>query len=650
MKELEGKKRVVIEHISPQIGSGRFPVKRSIGEKLTISADVFGDGHDEVKAMLLCRPLNAEKWSEIPMTFLGNDHWETSFTPETTGKYEYTVLGWVDHFATWQKGLQKKFDAGQNVTVELMIGAELLEAAADRAAAEHKQELWHWGHVMREAKDIPALVAQAMSPEVTSLMNTYTDRDHATRYHKVLVVEVERKKALFSSWYEFFPRSTSPEPGRPGTFKDAERILPRVAQMGFDIVYLPPVHPIGRSFRKGRNNSVTSQPGEPGSPWAIGATEGGHKAVSPELGTMEDFVEFVRKANDLGIEIAIDLALQCAPDHPYVREHPQWFKWRPDGTVQYAENPPKKYQDVLPINFETDDWENLWRELKSIVDFWIDKGVTIFRVDNPHTKPFSFWEWLIREVRDVHPEIIFLSEAFTRPRIMERLAKIGFNQSYTYYTWRNTQYELIQYLTELTKTEQREYFRPNFWPNTPDILPEILQHGGEPAFITRVVMAATLSSNYGLYGPVYEFGINTPTAPGKEEYLDSEKYEAKYWDWNRDTKIRQVITRINQIRRENPALQTTWNIQFGETDNQQLLCYAKVDESGNNRMLMVVNLDPHHVQAGWIKVPIQFLGIGPGNAYYVHDLLSDNRYNWHHEWNYVELHPGNLPVHVFRVE
>ena len=650
MKELEGKKRVVIEHISPQIGSGRFPVKRSIGEKLTISADVFGDGHDEVKAILLCRPLNAEKWSEVPMTFLGNDHWETSFTPETTGKYEYTVLGWVDHFTTWQKGLQKKFDAGQNVTVELMIGAQLLEEAADRAAAEHKQQLWHWAHIMREGADVPALVAQAASPEMTAMMNTYTDRDHATRYHKVLVVEVERKKALFSSWYEFFPRSTSPDPSRPGTFKDAERILPRVAQMGFDIIYLPPIHPIGRSFRKGRNNSVTSQPGEPGSPWAIGATEGGHKAVSPDLGTLEDFVEFVRKANDLGIEIAIDLALQCAPDHPYVREHPQWFKWRPDGTVQYAENPPKQYQDVLPINFETDDWENLWRELKSIVDVWIDKGVTIFRVDNPHTKPFAFWEWLIREVRDVHPEIIFLSEAFTRPRIMERLAKIGFNQSYTYYTWRNTQYELIQYLTELTKTEQREYFRPNFWPNTPDILPEILQHGGEPAFITRVVMAATLSSNYGLYGPVYEFGINTPTAPGKEEYLDSEKYEAKYWDWNRDTKIRQVITRINQIRKENPALQTTWNIQFGETDNQQLLCYAKVDESGNNRMLMVVNLDPHHVQAGWIKVPIQFLGLGPGNAYNVHDLLSDNRYNWHHEWNYVELHPGNLPVHVFRVE
>jgi starch synthase (maltosyl-transferring) len=466
----------------------------------------------------------------------------------------------------------------------------------------------------------------------------------------VLVVEVERKKALFSSWYEFFPRSTAQEPGVHGTFKDSERILPRIARMGFDIVYLPPIHPIGRSFRKGRNNSVTSQPGEPGSPWAIGASEGGHKAINPDLGTMEDFVAFVRKANETGIEIAIDIALQCAPDHPYVKDHPQWFKWRPDGTVQYAENPPKKYQDVLPINFETDDWENLWHELKSIFDFWIGKGVTVFRVDNPHTKPFAFWEWLIREVREEHPEIIFLSEAFTRPRIMERLAKIGFNQSYTYFTWRNTQYELIKYLTELTKTEQREYFRPNFWPNTPDILPEILQNGGEPAFITRVVMAATLSSNYGLYGPVYEFGINTPTALGKEEYLDSEKYEVKLWDWNRETKVSRIITLINQIRKENPALQTTWNIQFGETDNQQLLCYAKVDESGTNRMLMVVNLDPHHVQAGWIKVPIQFLRILPGNAYVVNDLLSGNRYNWHHEWNYVELNPGNLPVHVFRVE
>ncbi len=650
MKDLEGRKRVVIEHVSPQIGSGRFPVKRAIGEKIIVSADVYGDGHDEVRAVLLYRPLKDQQWIETPMNFLGNDHWEAAFMPETPGMYEFTITGWVDHFLTWKKGLQKKYDAGQDVKVELMIGAQLMEDALSRASGEDAWRLQDWVEKFKDPQEALPLVTLALSPEVAGIMYIHGDRSQAGQYNRVLVVEVERKKALFSSWYEFFPRSTSREPGRHGTFKDSEQILPRVAEMGFDVVYLPPIHPIGRSFRKGRNNSVTSQPGEPGSPWAIGAAEGGHKAINPDLGTMEDFVAFVRHANELNIEIAIDLALQCAPDHPYVKDHPQWFKWRPDGTVQYAENPPKKYQDVLPINFETEDWQNLWVELKSIIDFWIDKGVTIFRVDNPHTKPFAFWEWAIREVRSVHPEIIFLSEAFTRPRIMERLAKIGFNQSYTYFTWRNTQFELIQYLTELTKTEVREYFRPNFWPNTPDILPEMLQHGGEPAFITRVVMAGTLSSNYGLYGPVYEFGINTPVAPGKEEYLDSEKYEIKHWDWDRQTKIRQVITRLNQIRQENPALQTTWNIQFGETDNQQLLCYAKVDESGDNRMLMVINLDPHHVQAGWIKVPIQFLRIPAGNAYVVNDLLSGNRYNWHHEWNYVELHPGNIPVHIFRVE
>jgi starch synthase (maltosyl-transferring) len=584
------------------------------------------------------------------MKFLGNDRWEAIFNLDAPGKYEYTVSGWVDHFLTWQKGLQKKFDAGQDLRVEFQIGAQMVEEAAERAPEAHRGPLHERAHFLRQPANMSAEVQQVMSTEFSQLMTTYGDRSESGTYKRTLVVDVERKKALFSSWYELFPRSTAQEWGKHGTFKDCERLIPQVVRMGFDVLYLPPIHPIGRAFRKGKNNNVTSQPGEPGSPWAIGAAEGGHKGINPELGTLEDFVSFVNTARESGLEIALDLALQCSQDHPYVKEHPDWFKWRPDGTVQYAENPPKKYQDVLPINFETQDWQNLWYELKSIVDYWIDKGVRIFRVDNPHTKPFNFWEWLIREVRNEHPDIIFLSEAFTRPRVMERLAKIGFTQSYTYYTWRNTAYEIKQYMTELTKTDMREYFRPNFWPNTPDILPYSLQQGGEPAFVSRLIMAATLSSNYGLYGPVYEFGINAPMAAGKEEYLDSEKYEIKLWDWNAETKIKDVMIRINRIRRENAALQTTWNIEFGDTDNEQLLCYAKMDDAKTNRLLMVVNLDPFHMQSGYIKVPLYYFGMNPGSSYVVHDLITGARYNWHHEWNYVELHPALMPAHVFRIE
>lgn len=650
MQESEGRKRAIIEHVTPQINCGQFPIKRVVGEKITVQADVFGDGHDAVQVSLKYRPLSGQEWQEIPMNFLGNDRWEASFSLDTPGKYEYTVSGWIDHFLTWQKGLQKKFDAGQDLRVEFMIGAQLIEEAAERTPEGQRNVLHERAHLLRQPSNISAEVQQVLSEEVSKLMTMYGDKSESGTYKRNLVVDIERKKALFSSWYELFPRSTAQEWGKHGTFKDCERLVPQIARMGFDVLYLPPIHPIGRAFRKGKNNNVASQPGEPGSPWAIGAAEGGHKGIHPELGTVEDFVSFVNTAKESGLEIALDLALQCSQDHPYVKEHPDWFKWRPDGTVQYAENPPKKYQDVLPINFETADWQNLWYELKSIVDYWIDKGVHIFRVDNPHTKPFNFWEWLIREVRNEHPQILFLSEAFTRPRVMERLAKIGFTQSYTYYTWRNTAYEIKQYMTELTKTDMREYFRPNFWPNTPDILPVSLQHGGEPAFISRLVMAATLSSNYGLYGPVYEFGINAPMAAGKEEYLDSEKYEIKLWDWNAETKIKDVMIRINRIRRENAALQTTWNIEFADTDNEQLLCYAKMDDTRTNRMLMVASMDPYHMQAGYVKVPLHYFGIAPGSSYIVHDLLTGARYNWHHEWNYIELHPTLMPVHVFRIE
>ncbi|MBF9254431.1 alpha-1,4-glucan--maltose-1-phosphate maltosyltransferase [Pontibacter sp. 172403-2] len=649
MEELEGTKRIVIEHVQPEINCGRYPAKRVVGEELVVTADVFGDGHDEVKAQVLYRHSKKKNWNEAPMRFLGNDRWQAAFTPDTMGRYEYTVQGWVDHFYTWQKGLKKKFEANQDITVELQIGAQLLEEAAATAKPGQQKRLRKWAEQLRSNNSPADAVTWATGQEVSDLMHACCERRNVTTYNKILPLDVERHKALFSTWYEFFPRSAAQEAGRHGTFKDCERLLPRIAEMGFDTIYLPPIHPIGRAFRKGKNNSATSEPGEPGSPWAIGAEEGGHKAILPELGTLDDFRNFVQQAREHGIEIALDFAIQCSPDHPYVKEHPQWFKWRPDGTVQYAENPPKKYQDVLPVNFETEDWQNLWQELKSILLHWINQGVFIFRVDNPHTKAFGFWEWVIAEIHRNYPQVIFLAEAFTRPRVMEQLAKIGFTQSYTYYTWRNTAAELKEYMQELTQTQLREYFRPNFWPNTPDILPYALQEGGEAAHITRVVMAATLSSNYGLYGPVYEFGINTPV-PGKEEYYDSEKYEVVHWDWGKLTKIREVITLINKIRKVNPALQTTWNIAFGETDNPQLLCYVKWSSDFKNKILVVVNLDPYNTQAGWVKVPLWQLRMPQDQQYQVHDLLSEHKYTWTSEWNFVELRPHEMPVHVFRIE
>lgn len=648
MIDFEGKQRVVIQNVNPELGCGQYPVKKVIGEKFKVAADVFADGHDVVKAILLHRQKGAENWKEIPMNFKENDHWEAVFTPDALGHQEYTVRGWVDHFATWQHALKKKFEADQDISVEFLIGAQLLEEASAKAEKKAAKTLKATAEEFKKGNG-PAAVMRALSEEVTALMQGHGDRSNATTYGTINAVDVERKKAQFSTWYEFFPRSAAEEPGKHGTFRDCERLLPRVAEMGFDVLYFPPIHPIGRNHRKGPNNAVTANPGDPGSPWAIGAEEGGHKSIHPELGSIEDFTRLVQKANEQGLEIALDLALQCAPDHPYVKKHPQWFKWRPDGTVQYAENPPKKYQDILPINFENDDWENLWQELKSIFDYWIDKGVTIFRVDNPHTKPFNFWHWLIRETRKEHPELIFLAEAFTRPRIMEQLGKVGFNQSYTYFTWRTNPAEMREYLEELTKTDRQHYYRPNFWPNTPDILPPHLTTGGEPAHIQRLILAGTLSSNYGIYGPVYEFGLTEP-AHGKEEYIDSEKYEVKHWDWDRETPIKEYFELLNRIRKENPALQQTNNIHFGETDNPQLLVYGKTTDDFQNQMIMVVNMDAHELQRGMVKVPMQELGLPYDRPYWVRDLISGAKYQWQSEWNYVELNPNVFPAHVFRVE
>jgi len=650
MKDFSGKKRVIIENITPQINAGQFPIKRIVGEQVCVEADVYSDGHDIVKALLLFKKSDVENWEEVPMEFMGNDCWSASFTPTEIGSYDYTVKGWVDHVGTWQHGLEKKHEAQLDLKLDLLIGAEFMKEAAEKSTEMKKEFNDHIVLFKSSSEDIKNIITKALHPSIADNYNKVMDSPNATVNDKIFKVQVENKKALFSTWYELFPRSTSDKPGKHGTFKDCERLLPRIQEMGFDIIYLPPIHPLGIQFRKGKNNSTTAQPNEPGSPWAIGSKEGGHKAIHPELGTLKDFTNFIEKAKTFDIDIAIDFALQCSPDHPYVKEHPQWFKWRPDGTVQYAENPPKKYQDVLPINFETEDWENLWNELKSILEYWIDKGVKIFRVDNPHTKPFIFWEWLIKEIKTNHPDTIFLAEAFTRPKIMQRLGKIGFTQSYTYFTWRSTPQELITYVTELAKTEMREYYRPNFWPNTPDILPPVLQTGGEPAHIIRVLLAGTLSSNYGLYGPVYEYGEATPIANGKEEYLDSEKYEIKLWDWEKQTKIRQIITQLNRIRKENAALQTTWNITFVETDNNQFLSYIKTDDSKTNKLLIVVSLDPTYPQSGWVKLPLGDLGINPEQPYHLQDLITENHYTWHHEWNYVELRPEKIPAHIFKIE
>ncbi len=660
--------RVVIENVHPQIEGGRYPIKRVEGDKVTVTADIFADGHDLVSAVVLHRRVGEAAWNESPMCELGNDRWMGSFEVPQMGRYEYTLQGWVDYFRTWRLALGKKVEAGQDVSVDLLIGAELVEQAAKRAEPHGgngraldglrlralAEELRRTARRAEQnggsaSANDPALVEEVFSEELAVLMDRHAERRSAATYEKLLPVVVDRRQALFSAWYEMFPRSCSPEPGRHGTFQDCELRLPYVAEMGFDVLYLPPIHPIGRVHRKGKNNAVEAGPEDVGSPWAIGSEEGGHKSVHPQLGSLEDFKHLVAKAREFGLEIALDLAFQCAPDHPYVKQHPEWFRHRPDGSIQYAENPPKKYEDIYPFDFECVQWRKLWEELKSIVVFWIKQGVRLFRVDNPHTKPFAFWEWLLAEIRRDYPDVLFLAEAFTRPRVMERLAKLGFTQSYTYFAWRNTKWELTQYLTELTQTELKEYYRPHFWPNTPDILTEYLQYGGRPAFIVRLVLAATLSAGYGIYGPAFELCENRPLAPGREEYLDAEKYEIKHWDITRPDSLKDLVGRVNRIRRENPALQTNHTLRFHTVENEQLIAYTKSTEDLTNVILVVVNLDPHHMQCGMVELPLESLAIDPHQPYQVHDLLADARYLWHGPRNYVELHPQTTPAHIFRI-
>ncbi len=665
-----GRRRVVVDRVLPEIDCGSFPVKRVEGDDVTVEADAFADGHDAVRIVLRYRRRNG-RWNETEMEALGNDRYRAAFRVAKPGRYEYTVCGWIDHFGTWQDGLAKKHAAGVETDVDLLIGADLVEAAAARAGgpraaasrgkaagaragadggsdAERLREITA---ALRNAKTLHAeRVRVATSAELTSLMDAYPDRSLQTDYPRTLQVKVDRERAAFSAWYEVFPRSTSPEPGKHGTFSDLANRLDYIAELGFDIVYLPPIHPIGHTKRKGRNNALEAGPHDPGSPWAIGSEEGGHTAIHPELGSVEDFKSLVKAAKGYGMEIALDIAFQCSPDHPWVSEHPEWFVLRPDGSVQFAENPPKKYEDIYPINFETEDWEALWQALKGVFEHWIEAGVRVFRVDNPHTKAYGFWEWLIDDLTERYPELIFLAEAFTRPRRMYGLAKLGFNQSYTYFTWRNDPSGLRDYLTELTTTEVAEYFRPNFWPNTPDILHEDLQLGGRPAFLARYALAATLSSNVGIYGPAFEKVEHTPREEDSEEYLHSEKYEIRYWELHETGDLTSFIAAVNRARLENPALQRNRNLRFHAVDNPNLLCYSKTSDDGKNVILVVVNMDYHAPQAGWVEFSPAAIGLSREAPFTVRDLLTDTAYRWDGYWNFVRLDPAGVPVHLFRLE
>jgi starch synthase (maltosyl-transferring) len=652
-------RRVVVERIRPRIDDGRFPIKRTPGEQVVVTVDMFADGHDVVAGVLKYHHvpfrLQPEGWNEVPLTAGDNDTWTAAFVVEELGDYEYVVEGWIDRFGSWLKALVAKADAGQDVASELLEGAELVQSAS--AVPDEDLRLLEIADALRGSLPQSTRIAIARDPELRRMMDIHTDRAMSTT-SPPLRVTVDPAKARFSAWYETFPRSCTTDASRPGTLRDAEARLPDIAEMGFDVVYLPPVHPIGHTHRKGRNNARTAAPGDPGSPWAIGSPAGGHSSIDPALGTIDDFDRFVATAEHLGLAVALDIAFQASPDHPWVAEHPAWFRRRPDGSIKYAENPPKKYQDIYPFDFESAEAPALWTGLRDVFLFWITHGVNVFRVDNPHTKPFAFWQWAIADIRHRYPDVIFLSEAFTRPKVMRYLAKAGFSQSYTYFTWRNSAAELREYLTELTRTELQEYMRPNFFANTPDILHEYLQTGGRPAFAVRLILAATLSASYGIYSG-FELCESRPVRPGSEEYLDSEKYEIRPRDWNQSGNLRELIARVNNIRRDHPALQFNGGLAFHATDNPAFLWFSKTapgplrgtrptyeGPAQCSRVFVVANTDAKRMQHGRVQVPIWELGIAPTQPYVVEDLLDDARYTWHGEWNYVKLDPAERMAHI----
>jgi starch synthase (maltosyl-transferring) len=698
MKPTDGRRRVVIEDVSPQIDAGAHPVRRICGDTLLAGATIFADGKDEIAARVLFRHAGEKRWRFAPMRSAGNDLWKGTFVVDKLGVWNFTVLGWVDHFATWANDLKKRLaaqsrpelvdadaavpanpaagldvgphSATQDIALALRSGAALVKEAAARAQGSDAKRM------SKLARDIELLAAEQrdvyddpLNEELLLLMARYPDLKHATRFEADLPLRVERKRAQFSTWYELFPRSASPIPGQHGTLNDVEKQLPEIAAMGFDIVYIPPIHPIGRAFRKGPNNSTVAPPDAPGSPWAIGDRAalacaplgaevagdcGGHKSIHPQLGTFADFDSLVKSATSQGVEIALDIAFQCSPDHPWVTEHPDWFVIRPDGSIQFAENPPKKYQDIYPLNFESRDWRGLWDGLYSVFEFWIERGVRVFRVDNPHTKALPFWEWCLSKLKGQYPETIFLAEAFTRPHVMYGLAKRGFTQSYTYFTWRNDKVELQSYLEEITQPPISEFFQPNLWPNTPDILHRTLQEGGRPAFMYRLILAATLSSSYGIYGPAYELAENAPARPPdgqreSEEYLNSEKYEIRQRDRNAPGSLVPLITALNKIRNMNEALHSNDSLHFHAIDNPRLICYSKATPGFENTVLVVVNLDSFNEQIGWTNLDLDKIGIAANESFQVEDLLNGATYTWKDRNNYVALRPGVQPAHIFRI-
>ncbi|MBK7664889.1 MAG: alpha-1,4-glucan--maltose-1-phosphate maltosyltransferase [Sterolibacteriaceae bacterium] len=643
--------RVIIEAVQPQVGCGRFPIKRVVGEKVAVSADIYQEGHNKLAALLKARRVGAKKWQEIPMTQGDNDSWHGEFTVTSIGRWEYTIEAYTERYLSWVDEVTKKSVPGANLKSELLEGLVTLKQSAAGAKGEARARIEGIIASMESAlasDDWHGAVDTGLGSEMRKLMAAHPDRSEGYELAPALTVMVNRPITRFAAWYEFFPRSQTSSPDRHGTLRDCIPRLREIKAMGFDVVYLPPIHPIGNSFRKGKNNSLVAEPGDVGSPWAIGNKHGGHMGLEPQLGTWDDWDKFVATCRELGIEIALDYVMNCSPDHPYVTEHPEWFFHRPDGSIKYAENPPKKYQDVYPLNFGTSDRVGLWQEMLKIFLFWVDKGVTTFRVDNPHTKPVPFWEWVIDEVHRHHPDVIFLAEAFTKPKMMRLLAKVGFAQSYTYFTWRNSAHELIEYVSELTSGEMKEYFTGNFFANTPDILPPILQFGGRPAFIMRAVLAATLSSVYGIYSG-YEVCENE-AIPGKEEYLNSEKYEIKVRDWEGTPgNIVSIITRINQIRRDSPALQTYNDVLFLGSHNPNIIAYAKMTEDRSDIIVCVVNVDPFQSQSTLIDIPLGTFGIGAHEQYEAHDLLSDDRYIWGGPTAYIELSPAGKMAHIIKI-
>jgi starch synthase (maltosyl-transferring) len=643
----EGRRRVGIESVQPQVDAGRFPIKRSVGEEVVVHADAFADGHEVLCCILLHRSDEETEWRETRMEPLGNDRWTAAFRVTSLGTWHYTVAAWVDRFRSWRHDLEARVDE-DDIAVALQVGHGIVMETARRADGDDARSLKEFASALLREAPVSERRASALDPELQDLIDRHDPRTFATRYARVLSVLADRERARFGAWYEFFPRSCGPT-DRHGRFRDCEDRIVYAAEMGFDVIYLPPIHPVGRERRKGPNNTLQPDPGDPGSPWAIGAAEGGHVAIHPELGTLDDFRWFRDRVSAHGMELALDIAFQCAPDHPWVSEHPDWFRRRPDGSIQYAENPPRKYEDIYPLDFETADWQNLWRALEGVFRFWANEGVRIFRVDNPHTKPFPFWEWTLASLRESFADLIFLSEAFTRPRIMHRLAKLGFNQSYTYFAWRNTKKELTAYATELAHGPGREYMRPNLWPNTPDILTQYLQFGGRAGSMSRLTLAATLGASYGVYGPAFELLEHSPARPGSEEYLDSEKYQLRDWRVDREDSLRDYMAALNRIRRDNPALHHDSTLRFLSIENPQLIAYAKVTADLSNVIVCVVNLDPHHTQTGWVEVPLADLGMDEQQPYQMHDLLRNARYLWHGRHNYVSLDPAAGPAHVFRM-